>query len=184
MEANMLTINLTGDSLSKHERVALERVEGGCLLPFTISDDGINVKLMYLTEGFITFGEYDFHGDLYRMFRAVKGLAGRVFEVQDMLLRADRLFKSGDRVFISAKDCGVKMVYGAEKREGSVYGVYAEALIPVLAELSAKTMVTGAKPAMTQLAKKIRSSNPDYGNVIKIIESVERRWNYMQPVGP
>jgi hypothetical protein len=37
---------------------------------------------------------------------------------------------------------------------------------------------------MTQLAKKIRSANPDYGDVIKIIESVERRWNYMQPVGP
>jgi hypothetical protein len=180
----VLTINLTGDSLSRHERAALERAEGKCLLPLTISDDGREVKLMYLTDGFITFGEYDFHGDLYRMFRAVKGLAGRVFEVQDMMLSAGRVFKSGDKVFVSAEDCGVKMVYGAEKKEGSVYGVYAETLIPVLAELSAKTMVTGAKPAMTQLAKKIKSANPDYGNVIKIIESVERRWNYMQPVGP
>jgi hypothetical protein len=184
----MLTINLSGNSLSRHERAALENAESGCLLPLTISDgergNECGVKLMYRTEGFITFREYGFHGDLYRMFRAVKGLAGRVFEVQDMMLRADRVFKSGDRVFISARDCGVKMVYGAEKTEGGVYGVYAETLIPVLAELSAKTMVTGAKPAMTQLAKKIRSANPDYGDVIKIIESVERRWNYMQPVGP
>jgi hypothetical protein len=172
------------NSLSRHERAALERAENGCLLPFTISDDGSDVKLMYLTEGFITLGEYDFHGDLYRMFRAVTGLAGRVFEVQDMMLSTGRIFKSGDRVFISAKDCSVKMIYGAEKKEGGVYGVYAETLIPVLAELSTKTMVTGSKPAMTQLAKKIRSANPDYANVIKIIESVERRWNYMQPVGP
>jgi hypothetical protein len=180
----MLTIKLTGNSLSRHERAALERAEGECLLPLTVADDGDEVKLMYLTEGFVTFREYGFHGDLYRMFRAVKGLAGRVFEAQDMMLSTGRLFKSGDRVFISAKDCGVKLVYGAEKTEGGVYGVYAETLIPVLAELSAKTMVTGAKPAMTQLAKKIRSANPDYGEVIKIIESIERKWNYMQPVGP
>ncbi|MDR1291975.1 MAG: hypothetical protein LBJ91_01060 [Clostridiales Family XIII bacterium] len=180
----MLTINLAAGSLSRHERAALERAEGVCLLPLTIADDDGGVKLMYLTEGFVTFREYDFHGDLYRMFRAVKGLAGRLLEVQDMLLGAGRVFKTGDRVFISARDCDVRMAYGAEKTEGGVYGVYAETLIPVLAELSAKAMVTGAKPAMTQLAKKIRSANPDYGNVIRIIESVERRWNYMQPVGP
>jgi hypothetical protein len=180
----VLTINLDGNSLSRHERAALERAESACFLPFTITDDGEDTKLMYLTEGFITFKEYDFHRDLYRMFRAVKGLAGRIFEVQDMMLRADRIFKSGDTLFISANDCGVKVVYGAEKKEGGVYGVYAETLIPALAELSSKTAVTGAKPAMTQLAKKIKSANPDYENVIKIIESVERRWNYMQPVGP
>jgi hypothetical protein len=37
---------------------------------------------------------------------------------------------------------------------------------------------------MTQLAKKIKSVNPDYETAIKLIETVERQWNYMQPVGP
>jgi hypothetical protein len=180
----MLTVELPGNSLSRHERAALERAGGEFLLPLTIADDGDHVKLMYLSEGFITFREYDFHGDLYRMFRAVKALAGRVFEAQDRMLRPGRMFRSGDRVFISSKDCDVRMIYGADGTDGRAYGVYAETLMPVLAELSAKSMVTGAKPAMTQLAKKIRLVNPDHWDTIKIIESVERRWNYMQPVGP
>jgi hypothetical protein len=164
--------------------MALESGGDGFLLPVTLSESGGAVRLMYLTEGFITLREYGFHGDLYRMFRALKGYAGKIYEARDMLLRPDRVFRSGDMVFVSAEDCGVRIVYGAIGAEGSAYGIYTESLMPILAEMSAKIGVTGAKTAMTQLAKKIRVANPDYETAIKLIESVERRWNYMQPVGP
>jgi hypothetical protein len=180
----MFTVELSKGYLARHERIALERGSDGFLLPVTIAEDESGMRLMYRTEGFIAFSEYGFHGDLYRMFRALKGYVGKIYEAQDILLRPGRIFRTGDRVFVSAEDCGVRVVYGAKDAEPGVYGAYTEALMPVLAELSAKAGVTGAKAAMTQLAKKIRSVNPDYETAIKLIESVERRWNYMQPVGP
>jgi predicted ATP-grasp superfamily ATP-dependent carboligase len=36
---------------------------------------------------------------------------------------------------------------------------------------------------MEQLMAKLRTANPDYEAALRIIESVERRWNYVQPVG-
>jgi hypothetical protein len=180
----MFTVELPKGYLARHERIALERGSDGFLLPVMIAEDETGTKLMYRTEGFITLGEYSFHGDLYRMFRTLKGYVGKIYEAQDMLLRPGRIFRTGDRVFVSAEDCGVRAVYGAEDVAASAYGAYTEALMPVLAELSAKAGVTGAKAAMTQLAKKIRSANPDYETAVKLIESVERMWNYMQPVGP
>jgi hypothetical protein len=180
----MFEVNLPEGYLARHERVAIGLGAGKFLLPATIVEDADGTRLMYRTEGFVTFREYGFHGDLYRMFRAVKGYVRKIYEAQDMLLRPGRIFRSGDRAFVSAEDCGVRLAYGAEDAEGSAYDVYTEALMPVLSELSAKSSVTGAKTAMTQLAKKIRSANPDYETAIRLIESVERRWNYMQPVGP
>jgi hypothetical protein len=188
----MLTVELGGGYLTRHERIALSRSAGSFLLPVTIADGDGRVRLMYLTEGYVTFREYGFHGDLYRVFRALKSYIMKIYEAQDMLLRPERIFMSGDKVFVSSEDCGVRITYGAEDPQAGAngasanrtYGAYTGALLPVLAELSAKPSVTGAKQAMTQLAKKIRAANPDYETAVKIIESVERRWNYMQPVGP
>jgi hypothetical protein len=200
---DMLVIELSEGQLSGHERRAMEQGAGSFLLPLTMATGGGRVKLMYQTEGYVTFAGYNFHGDLYRMFRAVKALAGKVFETQNMMLRPDRLFTSGDRVFVSASDCGVRMVYGAgvgcadaghadvdgadgptASAHGGAYGAYTATLLPVMAELASKTGVTGANTAMVQLATKLKSANPGYEDTIKIIESTERRWNYMQPVGP
>jgi hypothetical protein len=180
----MIAVDLPPGYLARHERMAIERGAGDFLLPMTLIDDGERTRLAYLTDGFVALRDYGFHGDLYRVFRAMKCYALKVREAQDMLLRPDRLFRTGDKVFVSAEDCGVRLLYGADAPGGSSYGVCAEALIPVLGELSVKKGITGAGPAMTQLAKKIKTANPDYETTIKLIESVERQWNYMQPVGP
>jgi hypothetical protein len=100
-----------------------------------------------------------------------------------MLLSPARLFRSADRVFVSASDKGVRMVYGEQTEADGVSGAYTDSLMPVLACLSEKKGITGAKPAMAQLAKNIRTANPDYEAALHIIESVERQWNYMQPAG-
>jgi hypothetical protein len=180
----MIAVDLPEGYLARHERMAIERGADDFLLPVTVVDDGGRTRLLYLTDGFVALREYGFHGDLYRVFRAMKRYVAKVREAQDMLLRPDRVFRSGDMVFVSAEDCGVRLLYGADVPGGSPYGVCTEALIPLLAELSGKTGITGAKPAMIQLAKKIKTVNPDYETAIKLIESVERQWNYMQPVGP
>jgi hypothetical protein len=185
----LITVELPEGYLARHERIALERGAGEFLLPVTIAEEGGRMKLMYRSEGFVALGDYGFHGDLYRVFRALKRYAAKIRDAQDMLLRPDRVFVSGDKVFVDAEDQGVRLLYGANKADGApgksiAYGVYTEALIPLLAELSAKAGITGVKAAMTQLAKKIKTVNPDYETAIKILESVERQWNYMQPVGP
>ncbi|MDR2162631.1 MAG: hypothetical protein LBO70_01600 [Clostridiales Family XIII bacterium] len=180
----MLTVNLPEGYLARHERIAIERDAGNFLLPVTIVEDNGLVRLIYRTDGFVALRDHDFHGDLYRVFRTVKGYAAMIYKAQDMLLRPDRIFLSGDRVFVSSDDCGVRIVYGALCEEVSAYGAYTKALMPILAELSTKVGITGTKAAMTQLAKKMKAVNPDYEAAIRLIESVERRWNYMQPVGP
>jgi hypothetical protein len=179
----MFTVDLEEGYLARHERMALELGAGEFLLPATIAYEGGRTKLMYQTEGFVTVKEYGFHGDLYRLFRALKGYVRDIYAAQDMLLSPGRLFRTGDRVFVSTEDCAVRVAYGAQEPERSAYGHYTEALMPLLAELSAKAGVTGAKSAMMQLAKKIKAANPGYETAIKLIESTERRWNYMQPVG-
>jgi len=183
----MLTIELPAGYLQKHERIALERggqheeSKNGFILPVTVAEEEGRVKLLYRTEGYITFAEYNFHGDLYRLFRAIKGYVRKIYEAQDMLLSPNRIFRSADRVFVSAADCRTRIVYGAQGTPHGVLGAYSDALIPVLTELAEKKGITGAKPAMAQLAKKIRTSNPDYETALHMIESVERQWNNMQP---
>jgi hypothetical protein len=183
----MLTIELPEGYLNKHEQIALEHGglsdENNYILPVTVAEEGGRIKLLYRTDGYITFAEYNFHGDLYRMFRAIKGYVRKIYEAQDMLLRPDRIFRSADSVFVSTIDCNVRIVYGGQSAPHSASGAYNDALMPLLADLSEKKGITGAKPAMVQLAKKIRSVNPDYETALHIIESVERQWNYMQPVG-
>jgi hypothetical protein len=166
--------------------MALERgssLGGGYLLPVTVVDDRGQTKLIYRTEGYVSFAEYNFHGDLYRVFRALKSYVRKIYEAQDMLLSAERIFRSPAMVFVSAADQGVRVVYGEQGARESAHSAYGQALVPMLAKLSEKKSVTGAKPAMEQLAAKIRTANPGYEGALRVIEAVERRWNYTQPVG-
>lgn len=210
----MLQVELPGGFLYEHERIVLEHSDGEFLLPVTVVRDDGGIRLLYVTEGYLTVPEYGFHGDLYRMFGVLRSYVRKIYEAQDMLLRPALLFTAPERIFVSADDCAVRLVYGdrgdaaaaaqaeaaqaaeaapaaptaqaapnpADRKE-TMYGAYTEALMPLLSALAGKKSVTGARTAMTQLAKKIRTSNPDYGTALRIIESVERQWNYMQPAG-
>ncbi|MDR0596456.1 MAG: hypothetical protein LBG50_02835, partial [Clostridiales Family XIII bacterium] len=183
----MLTIELPDGYLCRHERMALERGSmdcgGGYLLPVTIADVDGGTRLIYRTEGCVSFAEYNFHGDLSRLFRALKSYVRKICEAQDMLLRTERIFRSPGKVFLCADSQCVRLVYGERGEAKGNAGAYCRALYPALAKLAEKKEITGAKPAMEQLMAKLRTANPDYEAALRIIESVERRWNYVQPVG-
>jgi hypothetical protein len=179
----MLKIELNENDLYRHERIVLERCASGILLPVSCVCEVGRVCLLYATEGYVSLAEHGFRGDLASVFRALKGYAHCLTDAQDMLLQPEKVFRDAERIFIRAADGAVRAVYGRLDGDegGGTKGAYVTAMLPLLGELSKRTDIVGAKAAMTQTAKKIRSANPGSNELLKILEMTERQWNCIQP---
>jgi hypothetical protein len=149
----------------------------GAVLPAVLLTVDGRRLIRYDTTGHLRFAEYPF-----RRLDEVLGVLYEtpllLLEAEDWLLRADKFALSGETLFVDAKSRRPGLIYGArpDGRAG-----FAEGYASLLAFAGGLSHITGLPAAVRRIEERVRLENPDIKNLLRIVETVRREWNYIHP---
>jgi hypothetical protein len=185
---NMLkTVVLEGENVpenyEKNILHRLSRCSSGLMPPFTILENQACLELIYDVSDLKTLKEYR-PGRVKDAFRILRYMVFAFLSVQDRLLKPERFFTDPEMILTEVREdgcTGIRVLYG---RGRSANGDDDEApdytlILPVLHFFTELTETVGMKDAFRETEEKIRDRDPGLKDMLSIIETIEREWNYI-----
>jgi hypothetical protein len=165
-----------GDDVKGFEEKILSSGNCGALLPCVVLRQGGARVLSYDTTGCVPFASHapaGLDGTLDVLYQT----ALAALEAEDYMLTAEKVSLTEETIYVDSKTGEVRLVYGLPPA-GPFRGRF-EAL---LGRVGSWGHVTGMGAAAAQISQRIANENPDIRGMLRIIETVRKEWNIIQPI--
>jgi hypothetical protein len=164
-----------GDDVKGFEEKILSSGKCGALLPCVALRQGGARVLSYDTTGCVPFAMRapGLDGTLDVLYQA----ALAALEAEDYMLSAEKISLTEETIYIDSRSGEVRLVYGLPPA-GAFRGRF-EAL---LERVGAWEHVTGMRAAAAQILQRMSKENPDIRGMLRIVETVRKEWNIIQPI--
>jgi hypothetical protein len=149
----------------------------GALLPCMVITTEKGRLSQYDATGHLPFPAYPFR-HIDQVLKVLHMIPVLLIDAEDCLLAADKFDMEAETLFVGAGTGEPRLIYGGAERGRTPFR---EQYAKLLSAAAGMEHITGLATAAGQILERIRLENPDLRGLTRIVETLRREWNYIQP---